>query len=90
MIYPVYAIRDFKTGFLSPTCDVNDEAAIRNFEHTVLNATDSLFFSHPEDYALFRIGQYDSDKGSLVPESPVVELRTAVECFGGKKVTSDV
>lgn len=82
MIYPVYAIRDFKTSFMSPTCDVNDESAIRNFEHTVLNAQDSLYFSHPEDYALYRIGQYDADKGLLIPESPIMELRTASQCFG--------
>lgn len=82
MIYSVFAVRDFKTGFLTPTVDVNREAAVRNFEHAVLNSEDSLFFSHPEDYALFEIGQYDTDTGRLMPLDVVTEIRTAVECFG--------
>lgn len=79
MIYGVYAVRDFKTGFMAPTVDVNDASAIRNFEHAVCGAEQSLFFSHPEDYALFKIGDYDADSGLLVPCSPVVELLTATQ-----------
>ena len=31
MKYPIYSIRDAKTGFMSPTVDMNDPAAVRNF-----------------------------------------------------------
>lgn len=74
MIYNVYAIRDSKTGFLQPTCEMNDASAMRNFEHAVMAGPDSLFFSHPEDYALYRLGSYDTDKGVILPESPIVNL----------------
>lgn len=65
MKFGVYSIRDFKTGFLAPTVEQNDAVAQRNFEHAVLNTEQSLFFSHPEDYALYRIGSYNSDDGKL-------------------------
>lgn len=66
MIYSLYAVRDNKTGFLSLMQDLNDQSAMRNFEHAVLGNEDSLFFSHPQDYALFRLGQYDSDSGKIL------------------------
>lgn len=79
MKYSVFAIRDFKTGFLQPTVDANAASAIRNFEHAVLRNDDSLFFSHPEDYSLYELGEYDTDTGLLTAKSPVVELLSAVE-----------
>lgn len=66
-MYSLYAIRDVKTGFLTLTQDVNDASACRNFEHAVLNHQDSLFFSHPEDYALYYLGDFDSDSGVISP-----------------------
>lgn len=80
MKYPVFAIRDFKTGFLSPTCEANAPAAVRNFEHACARS-DSLFFSHPEDYALYRIGEYDTDSGVISPISPVEEIMTASQAL---------
>lgn len=73
MIYGVFAVRDVKTGYLSPTLDVNGDSAIRNFEHAVMRA-DSLFFTHPSDYSLYRIGDYDSDTGLITPAIPPVHL----------------
>ncbi len=67
MIYGVYAIRDLRTGYLSPTVDVNDSSALRNFRHAA-SRTESLFYTHPADYQLERIGSYDTDDGILVPE----------------------
>lgn len=77
MKYNVYAVRDIKTGFLTPTLDQNDVSAARNFEHAVLNNRDSLFFSHPEDYALFCVGSFDTDSGELLPQLPVEVLSAA-------------
>lgn len=64
MKYPVYAIRDVHTGFMSPTIDQNDSAAIRNFEHAVMQSA-SLMNSHPEHYGLYKIGEFDSDTGMI-------------------------
>lgn len=63
MIYGVYSIRDVKTGFLSPTVDINDQVAQRNFENAVLNADHSLFFTHPDDYSFYRLASFNSDSG---------------------------
>lgn len=64
MIYGIYTIRDVKTSFLSPTVDYNDDSAIRNFKHACLNSN-SLFFTCPEDYALYKIGEFDSEDGTI-------------------------
>ena len=73
MTYGIYAVRDVKTGFLSPTLDVNGDSAIRNFEHAVHRA-DSLFYTHASDYSLYRIGDYDTDTGTIIPAVPVVHI----------------
>lgn len=69
MKFSVYSIRDAKTGFLTPSVEMNDASAARNFEHAVLNSA-SLMNSHPGDYALYRIGEFDTDSGKLVPCLP--------------------
>lgn len=73
MKYPIYSIRDAKVGFMTPTIDANDASAARNFEHAVLNSA-SLMNSHPGDYALYRIGEFDSDSGAVtgcMPENVI-------------------
>uniref|UniRef100_A0AAU8AWJ1 Nonstructural protein n=2 Tax=unclassified Microvirus TaxID=338099 RepID=A0AAU8AWJ1_9VIRU len=69
MILGIYSIRDKKTGYLTPTVDQNDAAAKRNFEHAMMQES-NLLFSHPEDYALYRIGDFNSDTGFIVPRDP--------------------
>ena len=78
MKYPMYAICDAKTGYMPPTIDYNDASAVRNFEHAV-KASDSLMGSHPSDYSLRRVGEYDTDTGVITPEDfPVVLVEAAV------------
>lgn len=77
MKYGVYSVRDQLSCFLRPTFDINDATAIRNFEHAVLNTEDSLFFSHPEDYALFRLGTFDDQNASFVMDAVPSELISA-------------
>lgn len=64
MIFGVYCIRDRKTGFMSPSIDLNDAAAIRNFEHAC-QQTSSLMYSHSGDYDLHKLGVFDSDTGYI-------------------------
>lgn len=64
MIYGVYSIKDLKTGFLPPTYDVNDLSASRNFEHACVNP-DSLFYTHGSDYQLWKIGEFNTEDGSI-------------------------
>lgn len=67
MIFSVYAIRDVKTGFLTPTFEVNDQVAVRNFSHAVMSGN-TILDTFSKDYALYRIGRYDADRGLLLPE----------------------
>lgn len=74
MKYGIYAIRDVHTGFLSPAADLNDQTAIRNFEHAV-SQSQSLMFSHPEHYSLYKIGEFDSDTGELCGILPEIKAQ---------------
>ena len=51
MIYNIYAMRDELTGFLPPTYDINDAAAMRNFRVAILRSSDSIHYM-PSDYSL--------------------------------------
>ena len=76
MIFGVYAIRDVRTGFLSPTVEVNDAVAIRNFSHGVMRS-DTTLHTFAGEYDFYKIGTYDSESGKLEPISPVEFLCAA-------------
>lgn len=76
MLYNIYSIKDEKTGFLTPTIDVNDDSALRNFQYACMNA-DSLFFTFPSDYSLYRLGQYESDIGHIICDDVPIFLCSA-------------
>jgi hypothetical protein len=67
MIVNVYAMRDLKSNFMSPTVSVNDAVAMRSFESAIESSNNELF-THRNDFQLYRIGTYDMDKGQLIPE----------------------
>lgn len=80
MICYVYAIRDAKAGFLSPTFETADAIAIRNFSHAVINSTDVLK-TFAGDFSLYRLGTYDTDSGVITPEHLPVHIYDASEAF---------
>lgn len=63
MILSVYSIRDSRTGFLNPTFELNDAVAMRNFRHA--QTQDSILKTHASDFALYRIGEFDTDTGKI-------------------------
>lgn len=63
MILGVYSIRDSKTGFLSPTFELNDAVAMRNFRHA--QQGDTILKSHSVDFSLYKIGRFDTDTGKI-------------------------
>lgn len=69
--YKMYAVRDVKTGFLSPFCEVNDACARRSFSRAVGDPS-SMMHSNPEDFSLYRIGCYYPDSGSVDDIVPVL------------------
>lgn len=66
MIYSIYSIKDDKTAYLEPMLDINDASAMRNFHNAILKKG-SLFDTHSADYSLFKIGEFDTDTGSIRP-----------------------
>ena len=67
MVVKVYAMRDLKSEFMAPTYSTNDAVAMRNFESSIEQSHDVLF-THRNDFQLFRIGSFDTEKGILIPE----------------------
>lgn len=59
----IYSIFD-KTAkqFGLPFFQINDETAIRMFSNLV-NDKDSMLNKNPDDYTLFRLGEFDADSG---------------------------
>lgn len=85
MLYGVYSMRDVKTGFLTPTIELSDAAAARNFTHTVCNS-EGLLNTFAQDFSLYKIGEFETDTGVLTPIRPsvlVIEGSTAVGYNGG-------
>lgn len=80
MITGLYAIKDAKSTFMPCTVDVNDATAIRNFEHAV-RQQDSILASHPNDFALYKVGEYDNELGSIECFIPPVQLCDAAQCL---------
>lgn len=76
MILHVYSVRDRLTGFMTPTVESSDPVAMRNFEMACssLNRDKSLMSFKPSDYSLYRIADYDTDTGELIPSFPPVTI----------------
>ena len=74
MTYGVYSIFDSAAGvFTAPTIDISDASAIRAFQQAISNP-DSLMNFKPEDFALYQIGRFEVESGSLVPMVPPSRL----------------
>lgn len=67
MIYRCFTVHDVKAEeYLPPFMVKARGEAIRMFE-TSANTPDHAFYTHPEDYTLFYIGEYDGQTGQMQP-----------------------
>lgn len=73
MIYGVFAVKDCKTGFMTPTVDYNNESAARNFVHALIS-TKGLFYTHPADFELYRLGEFNTENGKIAAYGPELVL----------------
>lgn len=82
MVYNVYSMRDALTGFMTPTIAQSDAVAVRFFTHAVVNSQDILS-SHVQHFSLYRIGSFDTDKGTLNHIEPelVIDGPSAFRAF---------
>lgn len=61
----LYSVYDAKTGeYLPPFCAPNDSVARRTFESAIMRE-DHDFHVHAEDYSLWGIANYDTEKAFI-------------------------
>lgn len=82
MVYFIYSMRDKHTGFVSPTFDLNDQTASRNFSMALSKSEGVLGFA-PSDFDLYCIGTWDTDSGVITPVSLPRLVKTGSEAFLG-------
>lgn len=85
MKYRIYSVLDTKTGaFSNLWIDLRDESAIRSFSDNVNEDNPkNAWFNHPEDFALYCLGDYDSSTGEIVP---ILKLQCLVTASALKAV----
>lgn len=67
----VYAIRDRAAQqFMFPMHDVNDETAKRNFFLSMSNRPEGVMAFSPDDFELYHIGHFDTEKAEFINEIP--------------------
>lgn len=74
-----FAVYDGKIGaFMRPFFDAHLGSALRSFEEACTEPT-SPFAKHASDFVLYQVGEFEDEKGLLVPCTPPVQLSTALE-----------
>lgn len=82
----VYSILDLKAGaFCTPFFLTNDNLARRAFGDAVLDSSTGVN-KHPEDYNLYRIGEFDDNSGELIKIKCPEFLAKAVDFIATKEV----
>jgi len=64
----MYSVLDAKAGFYgNPWCDHTDDSAIRGFSDAVNDGSNpnNQWHRHPEDFALYQLGDFDSVTGCV-------------------------
>lgn len=75
----VYTVYDSKAEcYMQPFFMMNKGTALRAWQNTV-NDQSTEFNRHPEDYTLFEIGEFDQEKGIVIPHEAKISLGTALE-----------
>lgn len=90
MLRKIYAIRDAAVrSFDIPRAFLTHEEAIRSFKATC-NNPEVIFNAHPEDYDLYCLADYDTNKGVLIPFDPPQHIAKAVDMIDRNQVPKNV
>jgi len=74
----IFAVFDKKAiAYSHPTFFAQKGQAIRTFEDAV-NDAQTIFCKHPEDFALFHIGEWDDKTGVITPLPNPVHVEEAL------------
>jgi len=83
----MFSIYDVASGAYSrPFYGQSESQAIRSFTDIATDATHEIG-KHPEDYTLYRVGQWDDQKAALMPED-ATSLATAQEVIAASRKIS--
>lgn len=82
MKYPIFSYRDAKVGFGTPTVELNEASAIRGFSYA-LNSRDGIMNFSPADFDLYKIGVFDTEKGTIEACTPDMVVSGA-SVYGAK------
>lgn len=88
MIFGIYSIRDHLTGFMTPVIEQTDAAALRNFSLAINRYPKeqgrSLYSWRPSDFDFFKLGEFNSETGELVPAVPPVLVSSGLSVKEGE------
>ena len=70
MIKGLYCVRDYKVGYTAVLTDENDAVALRGFKMAL--TPDTIMYNNPKDFALFKVGEFDTDTGIITPCEPTL------------------
>jgi len=77
----LYAIKDIKSGqFGTPYPGTNEAVVIRQLTKEINENTRSSLYSWPEDFQLFKVGEFDTEMGTI--EACVEFIRNLGELKG--------
>lgn len=66
MVIGIFSMKDQLNGFMNVFPETNTDMAKRGFLHGLASAdATSLFYSNPQDYSLYRIGDFDTESGMI-------------------------
>ncbi|QCS36229.1 nonstructural protein [Capybara microvirus Cap1_SP_166] len=77
----LYSIQDIKTGFLHPWLSDNDNSATRAFDSML--GSDQMMSKYPNDFRLFRIGEFNPVNAAIIPCVPTVHIVDAASILRG-------
>lgn len=70
MFKGLYCVRDYKVGYTAVITDENDAVALRGFKMAL--SPDTIMYNNPKDFALFKVGTFDTETGKIEPCEPVL------------------
>lgn len=78
MLLRCYSVFDRKAlQYFPPFHSSTDGAAVRSFGD-LANDPATNVGRHPNDFVLFYVGEYDDQKGAMLPVSPLVHVADAI------------
>ena len=76
----IYALKDNKIGFVEVFIKNNDAVCIRDFQTACQNQNSPLA-KHPDDFAMYKVGEMDIETGKLKEETrKLIDARECVSC----------